>query len=125
MLMAIHHVQIGVSVEYERETIEFYRDKLGLKEIDKPENLKKNGGAWFQLGEQEFHVAPEVVPLEFSSKSKRHVCFLVKDLIQAEEYFKSRGIEIIPDNQPIPGWKRFYFRDPAGNRMECAELVPN
>ena len=122
MLEGIHHVLISVTAELESETIAFYKEKLGLKEIPKPENLKKNGGAWFQLGSQQFHIAPENNPLEYNAGSKRHVCFLVKDIDEASQYFKDRNIEVIPDSQPIPGWKRFYFRDPAGYRMECAQL---
>jgi len=34
---------------------------------------------------------------------------------------RAAAIEIIPDNQPIQGWRRFYVRDPGGNRIEIAE----
>ena len=123
MIKSIHHVQIAVAREFETATIDFYKNKLGLEEIPKPENLKKNGGSWFMIGTQQFHIAPEDNPFEYNSESKRHACFIVEDIIQAEKYFKERNIDVIPDKQPIKGWKRFYFRDPAGNRMECAEVI--
>jgi catechol 2,3-dioxygenase-like lactoylglutathione lyase family enzyme len=119
MIKAILHVQIAVAKDKEMETIHFYRDVLGLKEIPKPEMLRKNGGAWFELGLQQFHIAPE----EFNSESKRHVCFLVENIEAAREMFLSKGIEVTEDNQPIQNRKRFYFRDPAGNRMELAEIT--
>jgi len=31
---------------------------------------------------------------------------------------KEHGIEIL-DSVPIPGYERFEFRDPFGNRVEC------
>ncbi|TDH18461.1 bleomycin resistance protein [Segetibacter sp. 3557_3] len=123
MITGIHHVQIAVAKELEHATIDFYRHSLGLKEIPKPENLLKNGGAWFTLGMQQLHIAPEEVPQEYNRNSKRHLCFLVLNILEAEDHFRLRNVEIIPDNQPVLGWKRFYFRDPAGNRMEIAEMV--
>ena len=123
MIKAILHTQIAVAAEFEHVTIDFYKNKLGLKEIPKPENLRKNGGAWFEIGLQQFHIAPENVPLEYNAKSKRHICFLVENLEDTVKKFEEKDIEVIADKQPIEGWKRFYFRDPAGNRMECAEII--
>ena len=123
MLKAIHHVQIAVSKDLEEATINFYKDMLELKEIEKPENLKKNGGAWFEIGLQQFHIAPEDVPFEYNSKSKRHLCFIVENLMLARDFLVRKGVEIIEDNQPIKGWSRFYFRDPGGNRIEFAEIL--
>lgn len=122
MIKAIHHVQIAVSGKLEEATIHFYKNVLQLKEIPKPENLKKNGGAWFELGLQQFHIAPEEAPVEYNSKSKRHICFLVEDIEVAKLHLQKNNVEIIEDNQPIKELKRFYFRDPAGNRVECAEI---
>jgi hypothetical protein len=34
---------------------------------------------------------------------------------------READVEIIPDNQPIEGWRRFYVRDSGGNRIEIAE----
>ncbi len=34
---------------------------------------------------------------------------------------REAGIDVIPDNRPIDGWRRFYVRDPGGNRIEIAE----
>ena len=51
-------------------------------------------------------------------KSKRHICFLVEDLTAAEKAVADAGFEIEP--QPIDafGLRRFFTRDPAGNRVE-------
>jgi len=31
-------------------------------------------------------------------------------------------VEIVPDLQPIEEWERFYVRDPAGVRVEFAQV---
>ena len=36
---------------------------------------------------------------------------------------REAGVEIIRDNRPLDGWRRFYVRDPGGNRIEIAERV--
>jgi predicted enzyme related to lactoylglutathione lyase len=45
----------------------------------------------------------------------------VENLADAEQQFKDAGVEILPDDQPTPGWSRFYVRDPGGNRLEIAQ----
>jgi hypothetical protein len=46
---------------------------------------------------------------------------MVANLADAEAAMREAGIEIIPDNNPIAGWRRFYIRDPGGNRIEIAQ----
>lgn len=41
---------------------------------------------------------------------------------QVRELLVRHGIEII-ECVPIPGIKRFEFRDPFGNRVECTQLI--
>jgi catechol 2,3-dioxygenase-like lactoylglutathione lyase family enzyme len=54
---------------------------------------------------------------------KRHICYTVPNLNEAADRFRLAGVEIIPDDLPIPGWQRFYVRDPGGNRLEIAQAV--
>jgi catechol 2,3-dioxygenase-like lactoylglutathione lyase family enzyme len=53
--------------------------------------------------------------------AKRHFCLLVADLQGTERHLRHAGVEILPDEQPIPGSPRFYVRDPGGNRIEIAQ----
>jgi catechol 2,3-dioxygenase-like lactoylglutathione lyase family enzyme len=55
--------------------------------------------------------------------NKRHVCYTVHDLSEAEERFRQAGVEILPDDLLTPGWRRFYVRDPGGNRLEIAQAI--
>ena len=104
----------------------FYGTVLGLEEIPKPDALKSRGVAWYRSGQIEFHLSVEDNASDHASdngSSRRHVCFLVADLEEAERTLLRAGVEIIPDKRPIAGWRRFYVRDPGGNRIEIAERV--
>jgi catechol 2,3-dioxygenase-like lactoylglutathione lyase family enzyme len=120
---SIDHIQITVPEAALAEAINFYGGILGLEPIEKPEALRKNGGAWFRQESFELHLSVE----DGSSagrQSKRHVCFVVNDLREAESELVGHGVTIIPDAQRIPGWIRFYIRDPGGNRIEIAQRTP-
>jgi catechol 2,3-dioxygenase-like lactoylglutathione lyase family enzyme len=116
---AIDHIQIASSPDAEDKMLFFYSNILGLTEISKPDNLKVNGGAWYLLGNIQLHISIEKVTN--NETSKRHICFRVHDLNTLERRLKEHLVEIIPDQNPIPGWNRFFIRDPGGNRVELAE----
>ena len=86
-IAAIDHVQLTVPKALESECLAFYRTVLGLKEIPKPEELRARGGAWFEVGTQQFHIGVDPEPWP---KSKRHVCFLVPDLAKAKASAQAR-----------------------------------
>ena len=117
----IDHVQITVRPEDEAACLRFYRTVLQLTEIPKPEPLRNRGGAWFQVGSVQLHVSPEKVSEEQNQRSKRHVCFRTDDLAGIERRLREAGLEIIPDDRPIPEAIRFSIRDPGGNRVEILQ----
>ena len=118
MNASFHHVNVTVPRALEDEAKHFYGSVMGLIEVPKPEESRGRGGAWYQLGDTQLHLSLEDGLTEIS---KRHICYTVSDLVQAEEKFRHAGVEILPDEQPTPGWQRFYVRDPGGNRLEIAQ----
>ena len=118
MNASVHHVNVTVPKSLEDAAKHFYGEVMGLQEVPKPESSRGRGGAWYQLGPTQLHLSIE--HLADAPLSKRHVCYTVADLAAAEALFRSAGVEIIPDDQPMPGWPRFYVRDPGGNRLEIA-----
>lgn len=114
----LDHVQICIPSGKEIEGRQFYCDLLGLKEIDKPEYLKKNGGFWLQIGNVQLHIGVE----DNHCVSKRHPAFEVADLEQVKVYMLSNNIQI-KDDPPIPGFRRFSFYDPFNNRIELLEII--
>ncbi len=121
-VIEINHVQTTVPSASEEASKYFYGTILGLEEIPKPTNPRSEGGAWYRQAAVELHVSIED-PGTDNRGGRRHVCFVVADLVEAERTMLEAGIEIIPDKRPIDGWRRFYVRDPGGNRIEIAERV--
>src|SRR5215211_5593273 len=110
MNAALHHVNVTVPRPLEVAAKHFYGAVMGLQEVAKPESSRGRGGAWYQLGPVQLHLSVE--ELDGNRMSKRHVCYTVADLAEAEQRFRDAGVEIFPDDQPMPGWSRFYVRDP-------------
>ena len=117
MVTALHHVNVTVPAELESAAKDFYGLVLGLRQIPKPPTSRQSG-AWYQIGETQLHLSIED---EEQSLSSRHVCFTVSDLSEAEERFRTAGVEIIPDPRPRADSPRFYVRDPGGNQLEIAQ----
>jgi catechol 2,3-dioxygenase-like lactoylglutathione lyase family enzyme len=119
---SIHHVNVTVPRSLEDEAKHFYGVVMGLQEVRKPETSRGRGGAWYQLGQIQLHLSIEE-QLGENCISKRHVCYAVANLSEAEQRFRAAGVEILPDDLPTPGWQRFYVRDPGGNRLEIAQAL--
>lgn len=90
---------------------------LGLKEIEKPEKLKKRGGVWFTFGNYEIHIGVED---PFSPAKKAHPAFVVENLDGLKYHLQAKGIEVIADYNRTDV-KRFFISDPFGNRLEFLE----
>lgn len=120
MILRVHHAQITIPKNAETEARKFYCEFLELKEIPKPDSLSGRGGFWLELGAFQIHVGTED---DFDrTKTKAHVAYLVEDLDAWREKLENRGVKIL-DGIPIPGYRRFEFRDPFGNRAEFLEAV--
>jgi catechol 2,3-dioxygenase-like lactoylglutathione lyase family enzyme len=117
----LDHVNVTVPRELEAAAKEFYGSILGLHEVAKPRGSAKRGGAWYQIGAVQVHLSIEDAPAR--ALSRRHVCVIVPDLGAAERHLQAAGVEVLADDQPIPGVSRFYVRDPGGNRIEIVEQV--
>ena len=118
MIISIHHAQITIPKGKEPEARNFYCGVLGLKEIPKPQSLQGRGGFWLRVGDRQVHIGVED-GIE-RSLTKAHVVYGVSDLECWRKTITSRGIEIF-SGEPIPGYDRFEFRDPFGNRVEMIQ----
>jgi catechol 2,3-dioxygenase-like lactoylglutathione lyase family enzyme len=113
----IHHVQIAAPPGSEEQARTFFAGILGLKEIPKPANLATRGGAWFSGGDLEIHVG---IDHDFKPARKAHVALQTDDLDGLRHHLQQHHIDIWED-EPLPGYRRFYAADPFGNRMEFVE----
>ncbi len=97
----------------------FYRDVLGLTEIEIPSTFKPAGlnVRWFQLGAQQIHLLQGA---ENQSDSQHHMALQVDDAQAARIWMKEKGSEI-QETILIPGADRFFVRDPDSNLIEIIE----
>lgn len=120
MLKQVHHAQITISIGEEEKARDFYCRILGLKEIEKPVPLKSRGGFWLELNGFQIHIGTEE---DFDrTKTKAHLAYLVEDLDNCREKLKVENIAVKAGIK-IPGFERFEFRDPFGNRVEFLQKV--
>ena len=94
----------------------FYRDILGLREINKPRTFDFVV-LWFDLGDQHLHLLLKDMP---DTISPRHVALRVTNAREAREHFRRHGIATL-ETTPIPGADRFFIADPDGNRIEIIQ----
>jgi len=118
-ITALGHVNVTVAPSLEAAAKYFYGTVMGLQEVPKPAESSARGGAWYQLDRVQLHLSREEA-IE-NEGSKRHVCYLVEDLVETERHFRSCGVEVIADSRPLPDLPRFYVRDPGGNLIEVAQ----
>ena len=115
-ITGIAHVQLAILSGGEEQARAFYGQLLGMPEIAKPNSLSSRGGCWFRAGDQEIHlgIEPEV------GRFRRHPALLTDGLDAIRSALTSAGY-VIEEDEQIPGYRRFYTRDPFGNRLEFLE----
>ena len=113
-ILGLDHVQLAMPAGGEATARPFYENLLGLKEMPKPEPLRRRGGCWFAGNGVQIHlgVTPDFVPAR-----KAHPAFVVSDLEGLRQKLLAAGVNIVADTA-VPRVHRFYAYDPFGNRLE-------
>jgi catechol 2,3-dioxygenase-like lactoylglutathione lyase family enzyme len=113
----LDHVQVCIPRGAESEARAFYGGLLGLKEIEKPEVLRANGGMWYNVADVQLHIGVE----DTVAPSKRHPAFEIENIKEVRTYLEQNGVRT-KDEETIPDVVgRFSFFDPFGNRIELLE----
>jgi catechol 2,3-dioxygenase-like lactoylglutathione lyase family enzyme len=121
-ITGVHHVQITIPAGQEGPARAFYCELLGLREIEKPDTLRPRGGFWLEVGDRQVHVG--IDPEDVNRRAtKAHVAYQVSGLARWRDRLLAHGVAILA-GPPIPGYERFEFRDPFGNRVEFIEPLP-
>jgi catechol 2,3-dioxygenase-like lactoylglutathione lyase family enzyme len=120
MIVRLHHAQITIPSGEEDSCRRFYCDVLGLSEIPKPASLQERGGFWLELDGIQIHVGTE--DNVDRNASKAHLAYQVDDLKSWRAKLLEKNVKVI-DGIAIPGYERFEFRDPFGNRVEFLEQI--
>lgn len=119
-VIGVHHVQISIPAGRDQEAERFYCGVLGLRKIAKPEALRGRGGFWCEAGESQVHIGTG--PEHEIPSSKAHVAYEVDEISEWIERISEAGCEI-SSSVEIPGFSRFEFRDPFGNRVEIIQRI--
>jgi catechol 2,3-dioxygenase-like lactoylglutathione lyase family enzyme len=120
-LLSIHHVQLAMPAGGEAEARAFYSGLPGIPEREKPSNLAKRGGCWFEAGELKVHLGVEE---DFHPALKAHPAFLVDEVAALVKNLTAAGCRVVED-EPLEDYERVYVYDPFGNRIELIQpLAP-
>ncbi len=114
MSLSLDHIQIAMPRGKETFARAFWRDIIGLAEIEKPEALKPRGGLWFALSGAELHLGVEH---PFTPAQKAHPGFATDQIDALASRLTAADYPVDWDHS-IPGRKRFFTTDPFGNRLE-------
>ena len=113
----LHHVQLAMPRGEEAAATAFYEGLLGIRQATKPTHLAARGGCWFESDRLKIHLGVEE---PFRPARKAHPALLVDDVAALRSRLTDHGVPVV-DDQPLPGYRRFYAEDPFGNRLEFLE----
>jgi catechol 2,3-dioxygenase-like lactoylglutathione lyase family enzyme len=113
-IRGVDHVQLAIPVGAEMQAKPFYRDLLGLTEVEKPPEMAARGGAWYENGAVKVHLGVEA---DFRANKKAHPAFIVDDVPRLVAKAREMGVEVKEDDA-LPGYVRAFLFDPFGNRIE-------
>jgi catechol 2,3-dioxygenase-like lactoylglutathione lyase family enzyme len=116
---SIDHIQLAAPKGSEDTARKFFKNILGFEEVEKPKELKKRGGVWFEFGNYQIHIGIEE---PFYPAKKAHPAFEIENIEELRKHLVTNGIDVMDDDK-LPGAKRFYISDPFGNRMELLEWI--
>jgi len=114
VITGLDHVQLPIPSGGEADARAFYGGLLGMKEVPKPEQLRANGGLWFEARGVQLHLGIEE---ELSAARKAHVALLVRDFTGIAATLREAGRPFDTDRR-VPDRVRAYTADPFGNRIE-------
>lgn len=115
--MRLSHVNVTMPKGGEELARAFYAGLLGMPEVPKPESIRGRGGVWFEAGGLDVHVSVE--EQRGGADAYRHFGLECADVEALRRKLEAAGVAT-EDGRPAP-WKRFFARDPFGNRIEFHE----
>ena len=100
----------------------FYRDVLGLREVDDGAFRLDDGGMLLLFDPSHSSQPGRPVPSHGPAGGSVHVAFLVDELEPWRERLAASGVELEHEHEWERGGARsLYVRDPAGNSVELVE----
>ncbi|MFL1901015.1 glyoxalase [Streptomyces tauricus] len=120
MLAAVDHVQLAAPPGAEPALRDYYVNALGMTEIPKPPALAARGGCWFRADGVHLHLG---IDRDFRPAKKAHPGLRVVGIEAYADRLAAHGALVVWDDL-LPHHRRFYSKDPVGNRLEFLEPTP-
>ncbi len=114
-------MQLAMPAGGEELARRFYSGLLEIPEVQKPTELAKRGGAWFETAVVRVHLGVEA---DFRPAKKAHPGLLVKDLESLVIRLRTEGVTVVA-GEPMTDYDHIYINDPFGNRLELLERIDN
>ena len=114
-VLGIEHVTVTTPEELVDEVQRWYEDTLGLTIVANPSGF---GGARFEVGPQELHLLID----PHNPPKSAHFSLEVDDFDSFVALLRDKGCHL-EQAREIPGRKRCFTRDPAGNSIEIVALT--
>jgi catechol 2,3-dioxygenase-like lactoylglutathione lyase family enzyme len=108
------HVQLAMPAGEEDAARAFYGDVLGMRELEKPEELRARGGAWFASGDVvHLHLGVET---PFVAANKAHPAFRCVDLPALRARLRESGARVVEGRRSVRQSDRIDRIAPCGTR---------
>ena len=118
MINGLDHVQLAMPPGEEERARAYFCEMLGLVELGKPPALAGRGGVWFGLPDgRQLHLG---VDETFRPGEKAHPAFGCAALDELALKLTEGGYTVRWNGALAPR-RRFYAKDPSGNRVELIE----
>jgi catechol 2,3-dioxygenase-like lactoylglutathione lyase family enzyme len=119
-LGVVGHNHLALQVKDIQASAKFYRDILGLKPVEVPDNLKAIR-AWFDIGNgQMIHLLAGRTQPIFHDKDGSHIALFVDSIDKSEQFLKQHNLTFHKQVR-FDGVTQIYFPDPDGYLFELNE----
>lgn len=116
--VGLDHATIPMPAGAEGRVRTFFGSILCLSEVPKPATLIRNGGVWYEFEDgRQLHLQVED---DFRPLERPHPAIRVQNIDRLALALEEAGYGIEWDKALAPR-RRFYTRDPFGNRLEMIE----
>ena len=118
----VHHIALTIPPGAQSRVRAFYGGILGMTEVDGTSSADGQGGCQFRSGDLEFDFD---VDLAAHAPYPRHAHpgTLVADIDAFAARLAEQGVTVEWDDKFL-GYRRFFARDPLGNRLEFLQPLP-
>lgn len=124
-------LHITISVTDLDRSLAFYRDVLGCKMDNRNPKMvfMTAGDAFFVLTQMDGHVPPNPPGLDLATTLFHHALLVEPDRLDAAlDHLKAQGVDWYEctsfGHTTFPGRRHVYVKDPDGNSIELATMIP-